>query len=617
MGTPGVPVSLCVLAEAPSGAPTSGATGATSDQPRRRRSGATRRTRSIAHRRPVLGLRGLFLGLVTVGFSLGGPGSSAASEPAPTPGGERLEAIPFARSPVIDGDLADWPGGEVRQIALLNRREQAPPLYRDAWRGPTDASAKIRVGCDGESLFLAIEVTDDKAVHPGEPWWHGDSVELFLNTGFVPGESPPQAYTDSCWQIFLMPLNPLLAWGVAYHGPRVVFDDGGLKGSRLAYRRKTGGAYDLEFSLPLARVGLSGDHRREIGFAVALTDADEEPGRQKTYLSWNSGFDLFQRPDRFGVLTLPAPSAPLGRPDGGGQVSNVVPMVLAALLALGLALALAGPGARRLSRVGPRPKFVALALTGTLALFLDQRGEQQAHGPLAAIETQIAHAAAEIDAVAREAHALGALDDPDPAERSRRLTRLIQGERLPCTPPLDELALVPLLEPGAAPSRAAPGYAIPLERAQRFHLLHPLAAASLTVRTSLEAREERRDAPRPLGTLRLTGADGARPVYVIQAAASGSADGAATSRLALPSGGPWTHFDWTPLPHAPRALLLGIEASDALGAWRRCRSRDRARTASRSSPTRMGRSSRARSSRARSPRSRCRPSPRPTGSGSC
>ena len=43
---------------------------------------------------------------------------------------------------------------------------------------------------DAEALYLAISVTDDISLHTGEPWWAGDSIELFLSTD---GPAPPPA----------------------------------------------------------------------------------------------------------------------------------------------------------------------------------------------------------------------------------------------------------------------------------------------------------------------------------------------------------------------------------------------------------------------------------------
>jgi hypothetical protein len=208
---------------------------------------------------------------------------------------------------------------------------------------------------------------------------------------------------------------------------------------------------------------------------------------------------------------------------------------------------------------------VALCLPGLLALALHLIGSHQANAAHEALEGRMRAAVPEIERIARDASALGALDDPDEQERSRRLVRLLHGERLPCTPRLDEVALVPLLEPGAGPSRTAPGYAIPLDRPQHFHLLRPVRAAALTARTALEPRAERRDTPRALGHLGATAADGTHHEFVLEAPASGAGDGVLVSSIPLPHAGPWTALEWTPRENAPRATLLGLEARDEGG----------------------------------------------------
>ena len=116
------------------------------------------------------------------------------------------------------------------------------------------------MAADARFLYLAAEVSDDRLLHPGQPWFHGDSLEVFLNTSRVAGETPPASFVEGCWQILLMPTNPQLSWGVIYKGQQVVFGDGGLKGVRLAHRVRPGG-YDIEVALPRAGLGLAGPRR--------------------------------------------------------------------------------------------------------------------------------------------------------------------------------------------------------------------------------------------------------------------------------------------------------------------------------------------------------------------
>ena len=215
-----------------------------------------------------------------------------------------------------------------------------------------------------------------------------------------------------------------------------------------------------------------------------------------------------------------------------------------------------------------------------------------------ALDARLRGAVPEVERIARDASALGALDDADEAERARRLVRLLQGERLPCTPRLEELALVPLLAPGQAPARVASGYAIPLDRPQRFVLLRPLEASGLTARATLEARAERREGTRVLGHLLITSADGSQQDVVLEAPGSPASGGTLTQKVPLPHGGPWTALEWVPQPNAPKATLLGLEAHRRRPRSSPCRSAVSRRTASPSSRTRADPNTRAASSRA-------------------
>src|SRR5262249_62111985 len=60
------------------------------------------------------------------------------------------------------------------------------------------------------------------------------------------------SYDEGDWQIFLMPGNPNLHWGVAYHGQAVKFGDADLVGVRVASTPRKDGGWTLEAKVPTA-----------------------------------------------------------------------------------------------------------------------------------------------------------------------------------------------------------------------------------------------------------------------------------------------------------------------------------------------------------------------------
>ena len=503
-------------------------------------------------RLPLLGLgASLLVGLL----ALGRP--AHADEPLP----DEIHALSLPRAPAVDGDLADWPEGPSER---LDRPDQLLPGRPSPWGGPTDLSATLRAGVHEETLYLALAIEDDRPFHPGEPWWHGDSVEVFFDFGLRPDAPRAESFGAGCWQVFLMPRNREMAWGVAFQGPRGRFDDGALHGVRVAGRERKGG-YDLEAALPLANFVEHPLAARPVGFALALNDADTGASQPGTYMSWNGQFELYRSPDHFGTLYLPGrdasaralPASPLGSP--------LLWALLAVIVAIAGVLVLTGPAARAFARIGPAPKAIGLGLTGLLAVLFvvdaartESRARDQVGASLAAL-------ADEADAVGEEAAAVGALDADDPEERAEVLASLLEGRRVPTVLPPQEVAFVPLRDLDEAAANPRLAYQLPLDRPRRFHLTRSVEAEAITLRVQVRSRAARDDeAPVPvvLGWLTPLPGDeaGGLPLTV-------DPSGAGTQVLELkpPDPGPWTSLGFKPAHDAPYAILRGLAVREADG----------------------------------------------------
>ncbi|MHC5011773.1 MAG: sugar-binding protein, partial [Planctomycetota bacterium] len=446
-----------------------------------------------------------FLAAVAVCLLLASAGPPAHGEEPRDPAAHRLVALVLEKEPTLDGDLSDWP--ERAGTAHLNQEAQVLPSTRDRWEDAADSSATVRVAVDRDALYLGVSVDDDRAYHPGTPWWHGDALELFLDTGYREGAVRPERYEEGCWQIFLMPRNPEHRWGVVYEGSRAHFDDGGLKGIRIGHREREDG-YDFEARLPLANFGLEGTASRSVGFALALNDADDGPASPGTYLSWNAGFDLYRLPNRFGTLVLPARPPVDSRGDETRAWVWIALFLLLCLVALGL---VAGPGSRVVSRLGPLPKILGLGLTGILAVVYVVDRELTIAAAEQSVRDDLLALAREADGVARDAFAAGALPRGNAAARTRVLEDLLRGRTAPALVPPEEVAFVSLgaTDPDPPPS---PAYRLALTVDRDLHFARPVAASALRLAVSLPAAgSPERQVPGPVRLGVLTAAGRGRP----------------------------------------------------------------------------------------------------------
>ena len=82
----------------------------------------------------------------------------------------------------IDGDASDWDAAKI-PAEVADTKEQVL-LGKDAWRGPADLSAKMRLAwASNYVLSIIVEVTDDRLVttHRRDKSTESDSVQLFID----------------------------------------------------------------------------------------------------------------------------------------------------------------------------------------------------------------------------------------------------------------------------------------------------------------------------------------------------------------------------------------------------------------------------------------------------
>ena len=488
-------------------------------------------------------------------WGVGGHSAIAAeSHPLAPPRALAIEATLLPSAPVLDGRMDEgWPA---KPTVVIDRSDQVLVGPRQPWAGAGDASVRGWLGRHGDDLYVALELRDDHVVHdPGQPWWHGDSVELFLDADRPANGPASTSYGENCWQIFLLPANPDLDWGVVYRGRHAHHGDGGLRGVRVAHHR-IDDTTTVEARIPLRNFAVSSRAPVTWGFALAVNDVDPlpyAPPLPATYLSWNAGFDLFKRPDHFGTLSLPAPPAetPLPNPGPGWT------WLWAALCGAVLAFLLAGPLGHWVRRVGWKPKAVGLVTVGAAALALHVVGSGARDRTRAQVRNHLEVLARRAARVVEDAQAVGALQEAQEAERQASLHRLLCGDGVRCHPGVEASAFVPLHEDGIPPPKR--GRAESLGQARRWPLAMDRPIEAMEIACSLPARHRPRSDPLVVGTFELEARDGSTYAHVVRLDPASDTDW--TEVLRPPTPKVFAHLVWTPDPRGTTASLSALTAT--------------------------------------------------------
>ena len=202
-------------------------------------------------------------------------------------------------TPVIDGDLAEWPKDGVIEL------DQSTQLIegKENWSGPADLSASLRIAWDTNHLYLAGIVRDDQT-SDDQNLAARDRVDcLELCLGFsVDAEGGSLRPEES--PLFLMPLQSRRPWNWADTGKAGSRQSGiQLTGVSVAARRLDAGSYQFEAAVPFHHFPGLRPGSETIGFNLVLHDYDGDA--RPAVLAWN-GRDP-TAPKGLGLLRLQAP----------------------------------------------------------------------------------------------------------------------------------------------------------------------------------------------------------------------------------------------------------------------------------------------------------------------
>ncbi len=198
--------------------------------------------------------------------------------------------IPQAgQPPTVDGALGEW---TVAPTFALTGDMLADARQVD---GAGDLSGGVWLAWDGDHLYLAARVRDERAVWPAadeEKWWERDSVEFWIGA-----------------EQYALIMGP--DRGLVWRG------GGEVEGAQVAMKTTADG-YSVEAAVPLTVK--SGD---AIRFALGVNDADDDGGRQgQLYFptTWSHS-----NPSSFAKAVLLAQGATLPEPtdEAAGAWRNV------------------------------------------------------------------------------------------------------------------------------------------------------------------------------------------------------------------------------------------------------------------------------------------------------
>jgi len=212
------------------------------------------------------------------------------------------------RAPIeIDGDISDW-----RELGIPPEplTEVVPSVTRREISGPEDLSAEFMACLDGDYLYVAVQVTDDRLIYGEDALpsiWLDDTVEIYFDGNLTrpPGMYSPNSghvmisrYSDGGvvleGRIGLMPQSPK---------PALLYE---ACGTACALREATGErpGYIVEIAIPRWIFGPDRTQDK-FGFNV-MVDDDDDGGDRDGKLSWSNDPENMspRESNAFGVLSI-------------------------------------------------------------------------------------------------------------------------------------------------------------------------------------------------------------------------------------------------------------------------------------------------------------------------
>jgi LmbE family N-acetylglucosaminyl deacetylase len=222
--------------------------------------------------------------------------ATARAHPVP-----RGRVVSVKSAPPLDGSGRGWedvPGTPIRPTDLAQGKTT------DA----ADSSAMFRLAHDGHTLFVDVEVKDDRVVANIAPndvrgHWRSDSVEVCLDP------APGSEDTMGCFKLGIFPFDTT---GVVRAARDADANQGPVEetapGTRLASRRTADG-YRIQAAIPLSEIGVVLERSRRLGFNLIVYDGDKAGAAlgediNESRLAWSPRPGVQGRPEDWGRVDL-------------------------------------------------------------------------------------------------------------------------------------------------------------------------------------------------------------------------------------------------------------------------------------------------------------------------
>jgi LmbE family N-acetylglucosaminyl deacetylase len=213
----------------------------------------------------------------------------------------RMAAPRLRAPPSLDGTGKGWENLPVHRILPTD-------LVQGKVANEADSSAQFRIGHDGKSLFVDIEVRDDHVVSNIAPndikgHWRSDSVEICID---------PAGGAEDTMGCFKVGIFPFDSTGMVRAARDADANQGPIEETAPSMKlisRRTPEGYRIQTVIPFREAGVRSAKNRQIGFNLIIYDGDKPNAAlgeniNKSRIAWSPRPGVQGRPEDWGRLEL-------------------------------------------------------------------------------------------------------------------------------------------------------------------------------------------------------------------------------------------------------------------------------------------------------------------------